>query len=86
VRCSSSSSSCFFTWLSCWVERAARSTVKALNKGETRVEGRVTYCFGLLGTTSSLFYLRCFRMWWWDGELEIETDPEAQYAYLIICP
>jgi hypothetical protein len=28
VRCSSSSSSCFFTWLSCWVERDARSTVR----------------------------------------------------------
>lgn len=27
VRCSSSSSSCFFTWFSCWAEREARSTV-----------------------------------------------------------
>lgn len=27
VRCSSSESSCFFSWLSCWTERAARSMV-----------------------------------------------------------
>lgn len=37
MRCSSSSSSCFFTWESCWVEREARSIVWPL--GEAILQG-----------------------------------------------
>lgn len=40
VRCSSSSSSCFFTCDSCWVERDARSTVRCLLAGGRQEQGQ----------------------------------------------